>query len=162
MISHPVVSINFSHFKRVLLALFLFSLLCVTSLWGATYTWTGTDATSPNDWNTAGNWSSSDGGTTYPGSGDDVVINSLSANSTVTIELQNNVEIKSLTTRITHQNSAITIKLNSKTLEITGAIAMSANGSTTKTVTFTSGNIICESLTATPDNTTVPYVDSKV
>ena len=64
-----------SRFRKILASLFLFAALCVSAQ-AATYTWVGgtVAADGKQYWSEPNNWTSSDGGTSYPGEDDIVYI----------------------------------------------------------------------------------------
>jgi hypothetical protein len=90
--------------KKILLSFLLMS--AVVHVFAFQYTWTGASAT-PTLWNVAGNWSSSNGGTTFPGTSDEAIFNAAAS-----VDLGANIIVDKLTI-----NATLTLTAN-RTLQI--------------------------------------------
>lgn len=104
--------------------------LCCESICGATYIWTGAGGNS--NWTTPGNWTSSDGGATYPSNADKVYIRSA---ATITLDADITIDGLSLGANNQSDDFAITIT-GSNTLTITGTQSFTENGADKGIVTY--------------------------
>ncbi len=145
----------FSH-KRVLFLCAV--LLCAVSAFGATYTWTGATSTA---WDEATNWTSSDGGSTFPGNGDNVTIPDTALESSLYPVLSTGVDLGTGTVTL-EGGASLTAPttsgevLSAASLAANGAVTISGNITTTGTQTYTGAVTLNghTSITTTDSNVT--------
>ncbi len=123
-----------SFFSKVAAILFF---LAAAHAWTYTYTWAGG---ADGNWENASNWTSSDGGTGYPGAGDTVRVQSNS-----TIHLGSSVSVDSMFLGSMGKDYSITLDLEGHSLDVTNMFSLGETGiggdPTNVNVTLTDGSV---------------------